>query len=210
MTGWLHEERLVAVRDAIRATGARRVLDLGCGDGDLFVRLAADPHHQELVGVDLCPDALDRLRCRLRAGNVRVPRIDLRAGSLTDPAPDLAGFDCAALVETIEHIDPGRLSALEAAVFRRLRPACVVITTPNAEFNALLGVPAHRFRHPDHRFEWTRPQFSRWCRRVATAGGYEVALTDLAGCHPELGGASQMAVFTRADTLTPAKRRGTA
>ena len=159
MTTWLHEDRLAAVHEAVRAGGAARVLDLGCGDGDLFVRLAVEPGIARLVGLDISAEAL----------------------------------------ETIEHVPPERLSRLERAIFSDMRPWHVVITTPNAEFNPLLGVPPHRFRHPDHRFEWTRARFRHWAERAASAAGYDVALHDVAGCHPDLGGASQMAVFDRKD-----------
>lgn len=197
MTTWHHEERLAAVTRMLRDRGARRVLDLGCGDGDLLLRLAVEPEIEALVGLDICRASIDRLRARLAAITPCVPRIDLRVASMTDPAQELAGFDCAVLLETIEHIDPDRLSTLETALFRKLRPLSAVITTPNAEFNPLLGVPAHRFRHPDHRFEWDRARFRRWAGRVAGAAGYAVAFHDIAGDHPRLGGASQMAVFDR-------------
>ncbi|MCM2561685.1 methyltransferase domain-containing protein [Lutimaribacter sp. EGI FJ00015] len=195
MTTWMHEERLKAVAGVVRDSGAARVLDLGCGDGDLFVRLAADPSLTELVGLDICRASLDRLRNRLAGCESVIPHIDLREASMTEAAPDLAGFDCAILVETIEHIAPDRLSKLEHALFHKLRPQTVVITTPNSEFNRLLGVPAHRMRHPDHRFEWDRAQFRRWCTRAAKAAGYVARVKDIAGRHPDLGGASQMAVF---------------
>jgi 2-polyprenyl-3-methyl-5-hydroxy-6-metoxy-1,4-benzoquinol methylase len=198
VTTRLHEDRLAAVQAAVTAAGAARVLDLGCGDGELFLRLAAEPAIARLVGVDIRGAALDRLRARLARAPVQAAAVELRRASLTDPAPDLAGFDCAALVETIEHVPPGRLSALERAVFHGMRPGRVVVTTPNAEFNPLLGVPAHRFRHPDHRFEWPRATFRAWGARVGGAAGYDVRFADIAGCHPDLGGASQMAVFTRA------------
>ncbi|MGM0583834.1 MAG: methyltransferase domain-containing protein [Pseudomonadota bacterium] len=197
MTSGLHEERLQAVLAAVRRTGARRLLDLGCGDGDLLVRLAQAPGLDEIVGLDLCAASIERARRRLAELGPVAPRIDLRAASLIDPAPDLAGFDCALLVETIEHIDPGRLSQVERAVFHRLRPGLVIVTTPNAEFNSLLGVPPHRFRHPDHRFEWPRAKFRSWCARVAGASRYAVTVEDIAGRHPDLGGATQMAVFQR-------------
>ncbi|NCO22218.1 MAG: methyltransferase domain-containing protein [Rhodobacterales bacterium] len=203
MTSWLHEERLQAVQSVVRETGATRVLDLGCGDGDLFVRLASEPGLAALVGVDICRASLARLRSRLAAYDVCVPSIELREASMTEPTPDLAGFDCAVLVETIEHIDPSRLSQLESALFRTLRPRQIVITTPNAEFNAVLGVPPHRMRHPGHRFEWDRPKFRRWCRRAGDAAGYVALFHDIAGHHPAFGGASQMAVFTRTDAVAP-------
>lgn len=199
MTSWLHEERLGAVHDVVRARAPARVLDLGCGDGDLLVRLAAEPGVTEIVGIDLCAASLERLRQRLATLDVRAPRIDLRVASMTDAAPGLTGFDCAVLVETIEHLEPAHLSRLERALFHGMRPATVVITTPNAEFNPLLGVPPHRFRHPDHRFEWDRARFRKWCERAAGVAGYRVTLQDIAGCHPEFGGASQMAVLERQD-----------
>ncbi|WP_019955035.1 methyltransferase domain-containing protein [Yoonia vestfoldensis] len=197
MTSWLHEDRLEAVRAAVIASKAARVLDLGCGDGDLFVRLAAMPTLTEIVGLDICTASLDRLRARLQRMQVRAGKVDVRHASMTDPTGDLAGYDCAVLLETIEHIAPDQLSRLERALFVVLRPQTIIITTPNAEFNPLLGVPAHRMRHPDHRFEWDRARFRAWCTRAAKAAGYTPAFHDIAGAHPTLGGASQMAVFTR-------------
>lgn len=197
VTTWMHEERLASVHAVVRECGARTVIDLGCGDGDLLVRLAREPQIVRAVGVDICGGALDRLRARLEAlGKGDRAHIELVHGSMIDAGPRLKGFDCAVLLETIEHIDPDRLSVVERAVLTEMRPGTVVMTTPNAEFNALLGVPAHRFRHPDHRFEWDRPRFQRWVRGVADRQGYKVVCRDIAGCHPAIGGASQMAVFT--------------
>lgn len=195
MTTWLHEQRLQAVQAAVRQSGARSVLDLGCGDGDLFLRLAREPAVVRLLGIDICAAALDRLRHSLKGAELRASDIDLRIASFTEHTPALAGFDCALLVETIEHIEPYRLGQLEHAVFHGMRPGTVIVTTPNAEFNPLLGVPSDRFRHPDHRFEWPRARFRQWADRVAARAGYRIACRDIAGCHPDLGGASQMAVF---------------
>lgn len=195
MTTWLHEERLRAVQDAILACAPRRVLDLGCGDGDMFLRLVMDDTITHLVGLDIDAPSLDRLRAKLSQLTPRVPLIDVREASMTAPPSELAGFDCAILIETMEHIPPDHLSRLEIALFRTLRPATVIITTPNAEFNVLLGVPRNRFRHPDHKFEWTRAKFRHWAGRVAGAAGYSLRVQDIGGLHPDFGGASQMAVF---------------
>jgi small RNA 2'-O-methyltransferase len=201
MTTWLHEERLAAVREAVLESGAASILDLGCGDGDLMVRLVDEPGIERIVGVDLCRASLDRLRTRLAAIDGNGPgKVHLILGSMSEADPALRGFDCAVLIETIEHVDPDRLSGLERAVFSGMRPRTVVVTTPNAEFNPLLGVPARRFRHPDHRFEWPRGKFRRWAEGVAGRNGYTVRCADIGGHHPELGGASQMAVFTTEDS----------
>lgn len=195
MTGRLHELRLRAVQEVIHGCGARSVLDLGCGDGDLLVRLAGDKSINRVVGIDLCARSLARLRIRLNEVIDHDGEVELLCASLLDVPSRFRGFDCAVLVETIEHLDTDRLGAFERSVFRHVRPAMVAVTTPNAEFNVLLGVPAHRYRHPDHRFEWDRARFRRWANGVAKRQGYAVSCTDIAGCHPRLGGASQMAVF---------------
>ncbi|QIE55761.1 methyltransferase domain-containing protein [Pikeienuella piscinae] len=197
MTSWLHEERLAAVIGAIRASGARSVLDLGCGEGDLILRLLGVPEIERIAGVDLSLPALERLRAALKTRQDG-GRVKLLHGSMIAPPPGLTGFDCAALVETIEHLAPETLSRLETALFGGLRPRTVAITTPNVEFNGLLGVKPGRFRRPDHRFEWGRARFRAWAAGVAARTGYGVAHEDIAGRHPTLGGASQMAVFTRA------------
>lgn len=196
MTNWLHEQRLEAAHQAVRDCGARSVLDLGCGDGDLLTRLALEPCIRRIVGVDLCSASLDRLRKRLEElDQTTVAQVQLIHGSFTEPQPAFGGFDCAVLIETIEHIDPDRLSVLENSLFGIMRPRTVIITTPNAEYNPLLGVPAGRFRHPDHRFEWGREKFHHWAGGVSRRNGYSVNFRDLAGEHQTYGGASQMAVF---------------
>lgn len=195
MTGFLHQQRLDAVRNVIRGRRARSLLDLGCGDGDLLVRIARDGRVARVVGIDLCALSLARLRARLETDAPATCDVEIVHGSLLDAPDRLRGFDCAVLVETIEHLDAQRLGAFERAILGRLRPQTLVVTTPNAEFNPLLGVPAHRFRHPEHRFEWDRARFRQWAGGAANRHGYVVACSDIAGRHPHLGGASQMAVF---------------
>ena len=55
---------------------------------------------------------LDRMPERQRK------RIELRQGSLLYRDKQLSGFDAAALVEVIEHLDQPRLVALERVLFR--------------------------------------------------------------------------------------------
>lgn len=203
MTTALHEQRLEAVVEAVRECRSETILDLGCGDGPCLLRLAHEPGVRRIVGIDLSAGPLERLRRRLRDGPPPAHRkVELRHQSFLVGADRHADFDMALLVESIEHIDPDRLTLVERAVFRGYAPTAVVVTTPNADFNPLLGVPSHRFRHRDHRFEWGRVRFGAWARGVAARNGYTVSHRDVAGAHPQLGGASQMAVFRR-----PARRR---
>jgi len=194
----LHEQRLDTVLRELRRCGARSVLDLGCGGGELLLRLAREAQFDRIVGMDTSPDALRDAGILLQAEpGVLAGRVELVEASFAVPDARFAGFDAAALVETIEHIDAHRLSSVERAVFGSYRPATVVITTPNSEYNAIHGTPAGSFRHPDHRFEWPRAKFRAWARGVAGRNGYRAAFGDIGEPDPDLGGSTQMAVFTR-------------
>jgi SAM-dependent methyltransferase len=198
MTTDLHGERLAAVVAAVRDTGARSVLDLGCGDGDLVLRLADLPGIDRVTGIEIDADALRLALARLAGLPAETRgRAQLARASATDAHPKLKGYGCACLVEVIEHLPPGDINRLERAVFAGMRPAHVIVTTPNAEYNPVLGVPPHRFRHPDHTFEWDRARFARWGEGVAARNGYEVTFRAIGDTHPALGGASQMARFRR-------------
>lgn len=198
MTTALHEERLAAVSRAVNETGAQTVLDLGCGTGDLILRLAMLPRITRITGIDSDLASLRLLRARLAdlPADARA-RVQIAHASMTRAHPSLRGYDCACLVETIEHLPPGDLNRLERALFADMRPQHIIVTTPNADYNPVLGVPPHRFRHPDHHFEWSRDRFGQWADGVAARGGYSVTRRDVAGTHPALGGASQMAIFQR-------------
>jgi hypothetical protein len=96
----------------------------------------------------------------------------------------------------IEHLDAERLPTLERIVFAAARPATLVVTTPNAEYNALFpNLAAGAFRHPDHRFEWTRAEFHAWADRAAAAWGYGVEYADIGAVDEALGAPTQMALF---------------
>jgi small RNA 2'-O-methyltransferase len=194
MATLLHEERIEAVMRALLASGARSVLDLGCGPGVLLARLAREPQLERIVGLDVSAEALAAAAQAL--GKAR-GRVTLLHGSFARPDPRLAGFDAAALVETIEHINPDRLSSVERAVFGSFRPRTVVVTTPNLEYNVLYGLPDGRLRHRDHRFEWSRAKLEAWAGGVAGRNGYRVAFAAIGDPHPTLGGSTQMATFRR-------------
>jgi 3' terminal RNA ribose 2'-O-methyltransferase Hen1 len=196
----LRDQRLGAVQAVLKASGARRVLDLGCGAGALLQRLVRDGY--ELVaGADVSVRALEQAARRLKLDamhDAQRERIVLLHSALTYRDKRLRGFDAAALVEVVEHIDPGRLEALEHNVFGSARPATVVVTTPNADYNVRWEtLPAGDMRHPDHRFEWTRGEFAAWAGGVADRHGYAVRYLPVGPDDPEVGPPTQMAVFSR-------------
>ncbi|AKS40407.1 methyltransferase domain-containing protein [Wenzhouxiangella marina] len=191
----LHEQRLEAVYRALLSSGARSVLDLGCGSGSLLARLLESPRFERLLGMDRSELALAALRQTLDPA--RSERLRLVQGSWTDYHPDCLGHEAACLVETIEHLDPRQLSGMEALVFERYGLATIVLTTPNADHNPLLGLGPGEFRDPDHRFEWSRQRFRRWCRRVAERYGYRLRIDGIGEEDPEFGAPTQMAVFSK-------------
>ncbi len=197
----LRDQRLGSVVAALKASGARRVLDLGCGGGQLLRRLLDEKSFEEIVGVDVSHGALEAASRRLRLD--RMPerqraRIQLLQSSLTYRDKRLEGFDAAAAVEVIEHLDPSRVAAFERALFGAAKPGTIVITTPNVEYNVRFeGLPAGKLRHRDHRFEWNRAEFEAWANRVAERYGYAARLLPVGDVDPEVGSPTQMAVFSR-------------
>lgn len=197
----LHEQRLGAVLAALRASGARRVLDLGCGEGRLLRELLKDKQFDEVVGMDVSIRSLEAARDRLKLDRLperQAARIKLIHGSLTYRDRRLEGFDAAAVVEVVEHLDPPRLAAFERAVFEFARPGTVVLTTPNREYNVTWeNVGAEKLRHPDHRFEWTRQEFRDWAGGVAARHGYAVRFLPVGPLDEAVGSPTQMGVFER-------------
>jgi 3' terminal RNA ribose 2'-O-methyltransferase Hen1 len=197
----LNEQRLGAVVAVLREAGARSVLDLGCGEGNLLRELLDEPQFERIAGLDVSHRALERARERLRLDRMapmKAARLALLHGSLTYRDRRLEGFDAAALVEVIEHLDSDRLGVLERNVFEFARPGTVVVTTPNVEFNTRLEqLPAGRLRHSDHRFEWTRSEFRTWAEAAAARFGYALRCVPVGPEDAELGAPTQMGVFTR-------------
>ncbi|WP_328536157.1 3' terminal RNA ribose 2'-O-methyltransferase Hen1 [Streptomyces sp. NBC_00344] len=198
----LAAQRREVIGRVLRAAGAGRVLDLGCGEGQLVHELLKDVRFTEITGVDVSMRALRIAARRLRLeqmGERRSERVKLLQGSLAYTDKRLKGYDAAVLSEVIEHVDPERLPALEYAVFGAARPQTVLVTTPNVEYNVRWEtLPAGHVRHGDHRFEWTREEFRGWAAKVAQRHGYETEFLPVGPDDPEVGPPTQMAVFRRA------------
>ncbi|KQV05424.1 MULTISPECIES: 3' terminal RNA ribose 2'-O-methyltransferase Hen1 [unclassified Kitasatospora] len=196
--GVLRREAILA---ALAEVGAVRVLDLGCGQGELVEALLKDIRVTEVLGVDVSSRALTAAARKLRLDRMserQAARVRLVQGALTYTDDRLKGYDAAVLSEVIEHLDLPRLPALEYVVFGSARPGAVVVTTPNVEYNVRWEtLPAGHVRHSDHRFEWTRAEFLAWAERIAADYGYSVTVRPVGPLDEQVGAPTQLALFRR-------------
>jgi len=194
-------QRRQAILAVLRETGARRVGDLGCGAGALTRDLLADKRIEHVTAVDVSARALQLAARHLKLD--RLPdkqreRLTIFQSSLTYRDDRLAGLDAAVLMEVIEHVDADRLPALERALFGLAAPGTVIVTTPNAEYNAHFEtLEPGALRHRDHRFEWTRAEFRAWAGQAAEQYRYQVRFLPVGPEDPRDGPPTQLAVFTK-------------
>ncbi|MBD2776219.1 3' terminal RNA ribose 2'-O-methyltransferase Hen1 [Iningainema tapete] len=196
----LNQQRLNAVVTALKESGAKRIIDLGCGQGSLLKILLKDSFFEQVTGVDvslrsleIAQERLDRLRLPRNQWN----RLQLFQSALTYQDKRFVGYDAATVIEVIEHLDLPRLAAFERVVFEFAQPKTVIFTTPNIEYNVKFeNLPAGKLRHKDHRFEWTRQEFQTWANSVAERFGYTVQFQPI-GVESEVGSPTQMGVFSR-------------
>lgn len=201
----LHNKRLKAVLDELISSGAQTVIDLGCGEGKLLKMLLREKQFEKIVGTDVSYRSLEKALHRIDYEGLppmQKQRISILQGALTYRDKRLAGFDAAAIVEVIEHLDLNRLQAFERVVFESARPKNVVLTTPNREYNELFEtMQPGEMRHADHRFEWTREEFEAWAKAVAARNNYEVNFKPIGDVEEKVGAPSQMAVFRQNSDL---------
>lgn len=188
------------------------VTDLGCGEGRFLLWLKSIPHLKRINFVDFnamtldcdlnerfTPGLSDILLGRVNSNTPLDIRVYLSDMKIPDPA---LMTDCVTLIEVIEHIDLDDLDLTSHTVFGYYQPKAVIVTTPNFEFNHLLrqdGESPVGYRHPDHKFEWTRAQFNEWAQIICKNFPYTVSF-DGVGHLPNsepFGPCTQIAIFEK-------------
>ena len=196
----LNTQRLGSVAAALKNCGAKSVIDMGCGEGNLLNILLKDRQFTRIAGFDPSHIALERAGDKLkldRASESVLERIKLFQSSLFYKDARFSGYDAACVIEVIEHLDIPRLAAFERVLFECAKPPVVVLTTPNKEYNInYQNLRDEDLRHGDHRFEWTRAEFRDWAHRTAEKFGYAVQFSEIGDVDEMHGAPTQMGVFT--------------
>ncbi len=197
----LNTQRLEAVKNAVLRSGASRVIDLGCGECRLTALLLNEQQIQKVTACDVSVGVLEKAAQRLHLDRMqpyRKNKLTLMQASLTYRDKRFEGYDCACVVEVIEHIEPMRIPAFERAVFEFAVPKTVILTTPNREYNANYEhMQENTLRHGDHRFEWTRAEFREWTEHICNKFGYSCEIRGIGDEDEKLGTPTQMGVFTK-------------
>ncbi|GAF20898.1 HEN1 C-terminal domain [Bacillus sp. JCM 19047] len=177
------------------------VVDLGSGEGKLTVKLGYVKGIKELLAVEPSEMAMTRA---LRQFTKRTKELEflqptpLRS-SLFYYDNRLQNKDVIILCEVIEHIEEFRLPKMMKMILSDYRPQTLFISTPNYEYNQLYNL-GEGYRHPDHRFEWTRDQFQTWCQAVNT-GFYNLEFTGIGEEHRQFGHPTQLCHFQRKESV---------
>ncbi|PUB11135.1 3' terminal RNA ribose 2'-O-methyltransferase Hen1 [Paenisporosarcina sp. OV554] len=194
----LNELRYERIVDTVSRMKPKTVVDFGSGEGKLSVQLGFVEGVKEILAVE--PSESESLKALNRFNKVKnidefvVPEI--LWGSLFYYDERLKDKDIIILCEVIEHIDEYRLPKAMDTVLNDYQPGALIITTPNREYNEVYDMEEH-LRHNDHRFEWTREEFSRWCTERNHRNDYELLFDGIGEEHETHGFPTQMCVFKR-------------
>ncbi|KAG9483339.1 small RNA 2'-O-methyltransferase [Eleutherodactylus coqui] len=202
----LYEQRYEFVKSYIDVHKPKKVADLGCSECSLLHKLKFWDCIEELVGVDIDEDILKRKGYILTPLPIhylepleRSLTVTLFHGSVSEKDPALLGFDLITCIELIEHLETDVLEKFQDVLFGFMAPKSVIISTPNVEFNVLLSEKPH-FRHPDHKFEWSRKEFQSWAMNISRQYNYTVEFTGVGKAEPEskdVGYCSQIGIFSK-------------
>lgn len=189
----------------------KKIVEFGCAEMHLYIYLKHLIALEELCFVDIDEDLLQENLFRVQPLTIEYLKRRSRpfvakifAGSIADPDHRILDSDAVIGIEIIEHLFPDVLEAVPYTVFHCIRPKLAIFTTPNADFN-ILFLKDRKFRHIDHKFEWTREQFESWANNITMRFPSYFVIFQGIGCGPigteKYGCCSQMAVFVRRDVV---------
>ena len=231
----LYIQRYDYIADILNKYKCSTYLDIGCNNCKLIKYLKNSNEYLNLIiGIDiddvvlkngneyLSPSWFDYLKPRVQPLDVYLIKADISEPSdflVEQIGYESTGLECVSMVEVIEHMYPEVLEKAINTVFVKLKPQIVVMTTPNSDFNVVFDdmdkenndpdrsqTEKPKFRHWDHKFEWTRYEFQSWCQSLLEKyAEYELVCYDGRGLGPEaytdIGFCSQIALFKKKEKL---------
>ncbi len=146
-----HRRRLVAARAAEHGTSPGRILDVGCGQGELLAELGRTFPAAQLAGADVSLESLEQTRRTV--GRADLFELDLGDPEALASRPERVGhYDLVVCSEVLEHLVDDRLAARHLAAL--LAPGGhLVATVPGGKpsrFDELIGHQRH-YRPPELR-----------------------------------------------------------
>jgi hypothetical protein len=221
----LYIQRYDFVADLLNKYECKTYMDIGCADSKLIRYIKNTNETLNLiVGLDLDTEILEMSKEKITGIlfdfiHPRQQPLDLclLQGDISQPDPYFieklnhqnSDLDFVSLVEIIEHLYPETLKNCINTVFGMLKPRLCLITTPNSDFNVVFDEEWHqkeqKFRHWDHKFEWSRHEFQSWCQNqiLSQYEDYELVFYSGLGQPPKefearnIGECTQMALFQR-------------
>ncbi|KAF8114981.1 hypothetical protein N665_0030s0030 [Sinapis alba] len=212
----LSKQRVEFAVKRIQESSASTLVDFGCGSGSLLESLLDFPTSLHTIfGVDISQKRLARaakmLHAKVNKGACNLKSITLYDGSILEFDYRLHDIDIGTCLEVIEHMEEDEAFQFGKTVLSLFLPKLLIVSTPNYEYNTLLHKSGAayqprdktesqlpKFRNHDHKFEWTRAQFSQWASKLAKRYNYSVEFTGVGGSgNMDPGCASQIAVFKR-------------
>ncbi|EZA56852.1 hypothetical protein DMN91_000593 [Ooceraea biroi] len=183
----------------------RKVVDFGCSELGFLTFLKHLAGVEEILCVDIDEEMLERNNVKAKPYTMDYVHrrkspltIEICCGSVTQNDLRLQNMDAVICIELVEHMYLSELIDFPHNIFGYIMPKVAIITTPNADFNVLFP-NFSGYRHPDHKFEWTREQFQDWAQNIVTRyPAYSVTFHGI--CNgpegtEEVGSCTQMAVF---------------
>ncbi len=170
-------QRLKKVAERLEGKDPLRILDIGCGRGELLQHLVKRGHVCE--GVDSSPDGIDIAResAKIYLSESEVDRCRFHLMDARKLAFKNNSFDVVFMVDVVEHLFPSELDAVLNEVQRVLRPRgrLIIHTVPNRWVikparlvMKLLGIPSETHRHVNEQSLFSlqkaiRPYFDGRC-----------------------------------------------